>query len=238
VTEEAIGRLLCLCAVGTKPAAKKRTIRDSCRSGVCEPDWQRNIVPQAISRRWSPYFFFRFRFGVAGGLRVESPRLSAYSRTRYFMAGSVRRDSPCEPPLLLCCAALRLLLQGADVRDDVLNLSVGELARVALHLAHAVFGLLDQVSVSGLDILWRLEANATSCFYRWACCRCRRRRGTWRIWLCKWLRRSVARWRERPEKRSADSGWQSARILLHVEPPCCDGRGEPRPPFIAFTQNS
>ena len=92
------------------------------------------------------------RWGSPGG--ISAPRHNAHSPV---LRGGFARTRFSAAPLSLCRAACVLLLQGADVGDDVLNLGVGQLAGVALHLAHALFGLFEEVGVGRLHVFRRFQ---------------------------------------------------------------------------------
>ena len=87
-----------------------------------------------------------------------------------------------------------LLLQGADVGDDFLDLGIGQLAVVGRHFAFAVFGGGDERSVGALTTIGILEGRDLHHLAHRRSQRFRRDRGTWRTWLCRCrLRRSAQR---------------------------------------------
>ena len=149
MTQQAVGRLLCLCERNERCGEeenKKETAdgQVSASPNICE-------TFRRVFFRAGPHT--SSSDSAAESLGVSVWNLRAAKRPSAVLHGGFHAQAVSRAdPLSLCCAALRLLLQVADVGDDVLNLGVGQLACVALHLAHAVFGLLEQVGVGGLRV--------------------------------------------------------------------------------------
>src|SRR5580658_9827469 len=90
---------------------------------------------------------------------ITAPGTSCRSPRRPEETGSIPASSLSRTASMTAFVPFPLLLQGADVGDDVLDLGVGQLAVVRRHLAFAVFGDGDERSVGGLDLIGILKGR-------------------------------------------------------------------------------